>query len=76
MQAMVSKPGERGRVVFKYPSKLLRNFSFRLGTTPIDPIPCTFECPRMGSKPEEGLPTIPRNRARLTIARTLLVPLR
>ena len=47
---------------------------FSFGVTPTEPIPCTFECPRIGMSPAPGLPTMPRSSARLPIACTFSTP--
>ena len=42
--------------------------------TPTEPMPCTFEWPRIGISPQPGRPTMPRSRARLAIACTFCTP--
>ena len=42
--------------------------------TPTLPIPCTFECPRIGISPAFGRPNMPRMSARLAIACTFATP--
>ena len=46
--------------------------SLSFGVTPTEPMPCTFEWPRIGISPQPGRPTMPRSRARLAIACTFL----
>ena len=70
MQAIVSSPGVVGSRTPKCDCSRSKTASFSFGVTPTEPMPCTFEWPRIGSNPACGRPTMPRISARLAIACT------
>ena len=63
MHAIVSSPGVLGIVVESRRSSP-RGSGFSTGVTPTDPTPWTLECPRRGSRPAPGRPSMPRSMAR------------
>ena len=74
MQAIVSRPAVVGSFTLKCDCRRSKIASLSLGETPTEPMPWTFEWPRMGISPQPGRPTMPRSSARLPIAWTLLTP--
>ena len=54
MQAIVSRPVVVGSFTPKWLCSRSKTACLRFGATPIEPIPCTFEWPRIGSNPQPG----------------------